>query len=64
MSNPWKEMTPMLKLHGYTEEQINEMTMAELFEILAQDEQKSTTIVPRCTQNSRKLKRNSKIIKK
>ena len=40
MSNPWKEMTPMLKLNGYTEEQIEEMTMAELFEILGQDEQK------------------------
>ena len=38
MSNPWKEMTPMLKKHGYTEEQINEMTMEELFEILAHDE--------------------------
>jgi len=31
-------MTPMLKMYGYTEEQINEMTLAELFEILAQDE--------------------------
>ena len=31
-------MTPMLKKYGYTEEQINEMTMAELFEIIAQDE--------------------------
>ena len=31
-------MTPMLKLNGYTEEQIEEMTMAELFEIIAQDE--------------------------
>jgi hypothetical protein len=38
MNNPWIQMTPMLKLHGYTEEQINEMTMVELFEILAQDE--------------------------
>tara|TARA_Y100000004_G_scaffold103304_1_gene115864 strand:+ start:491 stop:607 length:117 start_codon:yes stop_codon:yes gene_type:complete len=38
MSNPWEQMTPMLKIHGYTEEQINEMTMVELFEILAQDE--------------------------
>ena len=38
MSNPWKEMTPMLKEYGYTEEQIEEMTMAELFEIIAQDE--------------------------
>ena len=38
MNNPWTEMTPMLKKHGYTEEQIEEMTMAELFEILAQDE--------------------------
>ena len=38
MSNHWTQMTPMLKQHGYTEEQINEMTMAELFEILAQDE--------------------------
>ena len=38
MSNPWKEMTPMLKKYVYTEEQIEEMTMAELFEILAQDE--------------------------
>ena len=31
-------MTPMLKKYGYTEEQIEEMTLAELFEILAQDE--------------------------
>jgi hypothetical protein len=31
-------MAPMLKLHGYTEEQINEMTLVELFEIIAQDE--------------------------
>ena len=38
MSNPWKQMTPMLKKYGYTAEQINEMTMEELFEILAQDE--------------------------
>jgi len=38
MSNPWKQMTPMLREYGYTEEQINEMTMAELFEILEQDE--------------------------
>ena len=40
MSNPWKQMTPMLKKHGYTEEQINEMTLDELYEILAQDEQR------------------------
>ena len=38
MSNPWKQMTPMLTKYGYTKEQINEMTMAELFEIIAQDE--------------------------
>ena len=38
MSNLWTEMTPMLKKYGYTEEQIEEMTMAELFEIIAQDE--------------------------
>ena len=38
MSNPWKEMTPMLKEYGYTEEQIEEMTLAELYEILEQDE--------------------------
>ena len=38
MSNPWTQMTLMLKKYGYTEEQINEMTMAELFEIIAQDE--------------------------
>jgi hypothetical protein len=38
MSNPWKQMTPMLKQYGYTQEQINEITMVELFEILAQDE--------------------------
>ena len=38
MSNPWKEMTPMLKEYGYTEEQIEEMTLAELYEILSQDE--------------------------
>ena len=31
-------MTPMLKLHGYTEEQIEEMTLDELYEILEQDE--------------------------
>jgi hypothetical protein len=31
-------MAPMLKMHGYTQEQINEMTMVELFEILSQDE--------------------------
>ena len=40
MSNPWIQMTPMLKKYGYTEEQINEMTMEELFEILAQDVRK------------------------
>ena len=38
MSNPWKQMTPMLKKYGYTEAQINEMPMAELFEIISQDE--------------------------
>ena len=38
MCNPWKEMTPMLKEYGYTEEQIEEMTLAELYEILEQDE--------------------------
>ena len=38
MSDHWTEMTPMLKKYGYTEEQIEEMTMQELFEILAQDE--------------------------
>ena len=38
MSNPWKQMTPMLKRYGYTEEQIEEMTLSELSEILAQDE--------------------------
>ena len=38
MNNPWKQMKPMLKKYGYTEEQINEMTMEELFEILGQDE--------------------------
>jgi len=31
-------MTPMLKQYGYTQEQINEMTIVELFEILSQDE--------------------------
>jgi len=31
-------MTPMLKQYGYTQEQIDEMTMLELFEILSQDE--------------------------
>ena len=31
-------MTPMLKKYGYTEEQIEEMTLAELYEILEQDE--------------------------
>ena len=39
MNNPWVEMTPMLKKYGYTTEQIDEMTMDELFEILGQDEQ-------------------------
>ena len=38
MNNPWIQMAPMLKKDGYTTEQINEMTMEELFEILAQDE--------------------------
>ena len=38
MSNPWIQMTPMLKKYGYSEEQIEEMTLAELSEILAQDE--------------------------
>ena len=38
MSNPWIEMTPMLKKYGYTEEQIEEMTLDELYEILEQDE--------------------------
>ena len=38
MSNPWEQMTPMLKKYGYTEEQINEMTLYELYEILEQDE--------------------------
>ena len=38
MSNPWTEMTPMLKKYGYTEEQIEKMTLSELSEILAQDE--------------------------
>ena len=38
MNNPWKQMPPMLKQYGYTQEQINEMTMVELFEILSQDE--------------------------
>ena len=38
MSNPWTEMTPMLKKCGYTEEQIEELTLSELSEILAQDE--------------------------
>ena len=38
MNNPWEQMTPMLKKYGYTEEQIEEMTLAELYEILEQDE--------------------------
>ena len=38
MSNPWKEMKPMLKEYRYTEEQIEEMTLAQLYEILEQDE--------------------------
>ena len=38
MSNLWTEMTPMLKKYGNTEEQIEEMTLAELYEILEQDE--------------------------
>ena len=59
MSNPWTQMTPMLKKYGYTEEQINEMTMEELFEILAQDEQKPTTIIPRHTQNMSNVRKNS-----
>ena len=38
MNNLWEQMTPMLKKYGYTEEQIEEMTLAELYEILEQDE--------------------------
>ena len=38
MSKPWEQMTPMLKKYGYTEEQIEEMTLDELYEILEQDE--------------------------
>ena len=38
MSNPRTQMTPMLKKYGYTEEQIEEMTLDELYEILSQDE--------------------------
>ena len=38
MSNPWTRLPPMLKKYGYTEEQIEEMTLAELYEILEQDE--------------------------
>ena len=38
MSNPWIQMTHMLKKYGYTEEQIEEMTLNELYEILSQDE--------------------------
>ena len=43
MNNPWTQMTPMLKKYGYTEEQIEEMTLDELYEILSQDEQKIKT---------------------
>ena len=38
MSNPWTRLTPMLKKYGYSEEQIEEITLDELFEILEQDE--------------------------
>ena len=38
-TNPWDAMTPMLLKLGYTEEQIDELTFAELQEILEQDEE-------------------------
>ncbi len=33
MSNPWEIMRPKLKELGYSDEQINDMTLAELFEL-------------------------------
>ena len=64
MSNPWKQMTPMLKKYGYTEEQINEMTFDELFEILAQNDQKRTRILQEYSKNSQITRRYSNNIRK
>ena len=33
MNNPWEIMRPKLKELGYSDEQIDEMTLAELFEL-------------------------------
>ena len=33
MNSPWEIMRPKLKKLGYSDEQINEMTLAELFEL-------------------------------
>ena len=33
MNSPWEIMRPKLKELGYSDEQINEMTLAELFEL-------------------------------
>ena len=32
-NNPWEVMRPKLKEPGYSDEQIDEMTLAELFEL-------------------------------
>ena len=32
-NNPWEVMRPQLQELGYTDEQIDEMTLAELFEL-------------------------------
>lgn len=37
-TNPWDSMRPMLLKLGYTDDQIDEMTFAELQEILDQEE--------------------------
>jgi broad-specificity NMP kinase len=34
MSSPWEIMRPKLKELGYSDEQIDDMTLAELFELI------------------------------
>ena len=34
--SPWETLRPLLKKLGYTDEQIDEMTLAELYEIAGQ----------------------------
>ena len=36
--SPWDVMRPVLKKLGYTDEEIDEMTLAELFELAGQTE--------------------------